>query len=186
MTDLTLQHLSDVRAQAECLVSQAEMEQALDRLGQELTVRVGACNPIFLAVVVGGMVPVGLLMPRVHFPLQLDYVHATRYRNDICGKELAWVKEPSIALHQRTLVVIDDILDEGLTLQSVVDYCREQGAAEVLSLALVDKDRPRAPGGMAKADFTGVVIPNRYVFGYGLDYRGYWRNADGIYAVKGL
>lgn len=186
MNDLTLEHLLSVRAEAECLVSQSEMDAALDRLGESVTARLRDRNPILLAVATGGMVPAGLLMPRLHFPMQLDYLHATRYRNEIRGAELAWVKEPSIPIQGRAVLVVDDILDEGLTLQAVTDYCRDQGAAEVLSLALVDKERPRAEGGMEKADFTGVVIPDRYVFGYGLDYRGYWRNADGIYAVKGL
>ena len=82
------------------------------------------------------------------------------------------------------MLVVDDILDEGITLAALLNYCRDAGATEVLSAVLVRKDRPRSVDLIP--DFVGLEIPNRYIFGYGMDYHGYWRNAAGIYAVKGL
>ncbi len=183
---VTLEHLRQVRAEAECLCTKAQIEEALDRLAAQLNEQFAHANPIVLAIVTGGIVPAGLLLPRLNFPLQLDYAHATRYRGETQGNELSWLKEPGIPMKNRTVIIVDDILDEGITLQQVSLYCRNQGAAAVYSCVLTDKQRSRAPGGMARADFTGLNIPDRYVFGYGLDYRGYWRNADGIYAVNGL
>jgi hypoxanthine phosphoribosyltransferase len=85
----------------------------------------------------------------------------------------------------RTVLIIDDIFDEGYTLEAVINACKAQGAKEVLTAVLIDKEHDRKAPGMS-VDFTGLKVEDRYVFGYGMDYRGYWRNAPGIYAVKGL
>jgi hypoxanthine phosphoribosyltransferase len=113
----------------------------------------------------------------------VDYVHATRYRGGIVGHDLEWRTKPHITLKDRTVLVVDDILDGGVTLQGIIDYCKEEGAKEVFSAVLVEKDAPREIGGMLKADFTGVRVENRYVFGYGMDYKRYLRNTRGIFAV---
>jgi hypoxanthine phosphoribosyltransferase len=134
----------------------------------------------------GGIIPSGQLLPRLQFPLQLDYIHATRYRGGTRGHDLQWLKYPTQSLTGREVLIIDDILDEGMTLAQILDYCRQAGAARVHSAVLADKQRPRSAGGLERADFTGLVLPDRYVFGYGLDYHGYLRNAAGIYAVRGM
>lgn len=83
------------------------------------------------------------------------------------------------------MLIIDDILDEGHTLAAIVEYCRDAGAENVYTAVLLDKqhDRKAYPG--MRADFTGLDVEDRYIFGYGLDYKGYWRNAAGIFALKG-
>jgi len=118
-------------------------------------------------------------------PLEIDYIHATRYRGATSGRDLHWMKYPSADLSERTVLVIDDILDEGLTLQAIVKYCQEAGANEVLTAVLVEKQLDSRPG-LQQADFTGLIVPNRYVFGYGMDYQGQLRYVPGIYAVHGL
>ena len=134
---------------------------------------------------IGGIVPAGKLIPRLDFPLQTDYVHATRYRGDVRGRKLHWLARPTQSLQGRTVLVVDDILDEGVTLGEILSDCRAAGAREVRSAVLVDKQIGIKPG-LREADFAGLHVENRYVFGYGMDYRGYLRNARGIYAVKGL
>jgi len=168
-----------VAARAQLLVSAREMEQALDRMARAITERLAGTDPLILCVMTGGAVAAGLLLPRLPFQLRLAYCHLTRYRGRTSGGELHWQYRPSDAIRGEQVLVLDDILDEGITLDAVVAACREDGAAAVLSAVLVKKDRPHR----CEADFVGVEVPDRYLYGYGLDYKGYFRNAAGIYAV---
>lgn len=176
-------HIREVYAKSTCLYSKQDIEAALDRLAKEMSAKLADTNPVFLCLVVGAIVPLGNLLPRLDFPLEVDYVHVTRYRSTTRGGELQWRAEPSRSLKDRTVIVVDDILDGGLTLASVVERCQAQGAKAVYTAVLIDKMRTREVGGLEKANFTGLVVEDRYVFGYGLDYKEYLRNAPGIYAV---
>lgn len=176
-------YIHEVLAKATCLYTKAQVEKALDLMAGQMNEKLAQTNPVFLCVVLGGIVPLGNLLPRLNFPLEIDYVHASRYHNDISGKNLVWKSRPSLSLQKRTVVVVDDILDGGLTLQEVLNYCKEQQAQRIYSAVLVDKESARLPGGLPKADFTGLTVDNHYVFGYGMDYKGYLRNAPGIYRV---
>lgn len=176
--------IREVFSEATCLYTKYQVEAALDKMATEISYQLAHTNPIFLCVVVGGMIPLGNLLPRLDFPLEVDYIHATRYRGKTtAGDTLHWRAVPSADLTNRTVVVVDDILDGGVTLANVVDYCKEKGAKEVYTAVLVDKLREREPDGYQKADFSGLTVDNRYVFGYGLDYKEYLRNAPGIYVV---
>lgn len=177
------EHVRDVFAKATCIFSKAEVEKALDEMAHEISERLANSNPIFLCVVVGGIVSLGNLLPRLDFPLEVDYVHATRYRNDTVGKDLVWKAEPTTNLKDRTVVIVDDILDGGVTLEAIVQYCKAKQAKAVLTAVLVDKYNARLPNGLKSADFCGLKVENHYVFGYGMDYKGYLRNAPGIYMV---
>ncbi len=177
------EHIRDVFAKATCLYSKSEVEAALDRMAGEISHVLAQANPIFLCVVVGGIIPLGNLLPRLDFPLEVDYVHATRYRGDTKGKNLLWKVKPTCKMKGRTIVVVDDILDAGITLGAVIQYCKDQGASTVYSAVLVDKCHARLPDGHQRADFSGLEVENHYVFGYGMDYKGYLRNAPGIYMV---
>lgn len=175
--------IREVFSKATCLYSKTEVEAALDHMATEINHELSHTNPIFLCVVVGGIVAMGNLLPRLDFPLEVDYIHATRYRNSTRGHDIEWKAEPNISLKGRTVVVVDDILDGGITLQEIAHYCTKQQAAKVYTAILVDKHSARLPGGYETADFTGLRVDNHYVFGYGMDYKGYLRNAPGIYVV---
>lgn len=177
------QHIRNVYAKSTCIHSKKEIEAELDRLGEEIHAKLEDRNPILLCVMVGGLVLTGNLLPRLDFPLELDYVHATRYEGKTRGGELTWKAKPSSNLSGRTVLIIDDILDGGVTLSAIVNYCHEQRAEEVLTAVLLDKREARLPGGLPQADFTGLVTPDAYVFGYGMDYQEYLRNAPGIFVV---
>lgn len=176
--------MNEVVKHADLLHSPDAVTDAFDRLATAINLRLADSDPIILCVLTGGIVPVGQLLPRLTFPLQLDYIHATRYENQTYGSELTWVARPTLSLAGRVVLVVDDILDEGITLAAIIDYCRTVGAAEVLSAVLVRKERNRELNLIP--DFVGLEIPNRYVFGQGMDYKSYWRNNAGIYAVQGL
>ena len=173
-----------VLQEADCLYTQSEVEQQLDRMADEITARHADSNPIFLCVMTGAVVPAGHLLTRLNFPLELDYIHATRYAGATTGGEVAWETEATISFQDRDIIVFDDILDEGVTLAAIVDYCRSQGARNVFTAVWIEKRHDRKQG--IQADYVGLEIVDRYVFGYGIDYHGYLRNVPGIYAVKGL
>lgn len=186
MTDgtVSIQEIETVRAEADCLFTDRQIDAALDNMAAAISKRLAGHNPIILSVLIGGIMPTSELLKRLDFPLQLDYVHASRYLEKTSGGTLHWLRAPG-ELGNRSVLVIDDILDEGHTLKAIAEACREAGAAEVLTAVLVDKQVDRDEG-LSHADFTGVSIPNRYVFGCGMDYKGYLRNLHGIYAVKGM
>ena len=180
---LSVEQVQQVLNQAERLFDRTQVDAAYDRLAVEITKLLQDRAPIVLAVLTGGLVPTGHLVTRLLFPLQLDYLHATRYQGQTRGRELTWIAPPSIPMAGRTVLVVDDILDEGLTLEAILDYCREQGAAAVYSAVLVEKQHDRRPAHI-KADFKGLEVDDRYVFGCGMDYMGYLRNLHEIYAIS--
>ncbi len=182
---ITAQQAFEAYRTADLLHSQQAVEAALDRMAAQITAQLAASNPLLLCVLTGGIIPTGRLTTLLDFPLQLDYLHATRYRGATRGGELNWIAHPSISLRDRVVLVIDDILDEGATLAAIMEHCRGEGASQVYSAVLVEKLHDRKYHRI-KADFTGLEVPDRYVFGYGMDYKDYLRNAPGIYAVQGL
>lgn len=174
--------LKAVSSRSTCLHSAKEVEAAIDAMAIAISDRLNGHDPILLCIMNGGLILTGRLATRLNFPLQMDYLHATRYRDKTQGADLHWERHPSISLGGRYVLVIDDILDEGDTLAAVVAHCQEQGAQEVLSAVLVDKQHDRKNTSL-KADFVGLEVPDYYLYGYGMDYRGYLRNASGIFAV---
>jgi hypoxanthine phosphoribosyltransferase len=169
--------------QADCIHDLKTVEQALDKMAKAITDKLQNSNPLVICVMVGALIPGGHLLTRLHFPLEVDYIHATRYRNEIRGGDLHWLVEPRQVLKNRTILLVDDILDGGLTLSAIIDYCHHAGAKEVYSAVIVDKIRTREPGVNCQPDFVGLTTEDRFLFGFGLDYKGYLRNAPGIYAV---
>ncbi len=177
-------HSRQVRAEADCLFSKQEMLLAIAELGKSISKKLSQSNPVVIGVMNGGMIPMGLLMPELDFSLQIDYLHATRYRNTTSGNELQWLVSPQTALQGRTVLLVDDIHDEGITLEAIKEYCLKEGAKKVYSAVLINKLHDRKNN--SAADFVALHIPDRYVFGFGMDYKGLLRNAPGIFAVKGL
>ncbi|MFG6179203.1 hypoxanthine-guanine phosphoribosyltransferase [Halomonas sp. THAF12] len=182
----SLADMREVMDSADCLISQQEVERALDRMADEIARDLGDKLPVFYCVMNGGLITTGHLLTRLGFPLEVDYLHATRYRGGIRGGELFWRVSPEIPMAGRHVVIVDDILDEGATLAAILDYCREAGAASISTAVLVDKRHDRKAMPDLKADYCSLEVVDRYVFGFGMDYQGYWRNAPGIFAPKGL
>lgn len=175
--------INSVYDKSTCLYTTEQVEAALDRMAVDIHAKLHDKNPVLLCVMIGGMVPLGNLLPRLDFPLEVDYVHATRYTGEIYGGELQWKVRPSLDLTNRTVLVVDDILDGGVTLAAILDEVKLLGASEVYSAVLVDKYRNRAANGLPHADFVGLQVENHYIFGYGMDYNEYLRNAPGIFVV---
>jgi len=174
--------LEALLARCECLISPGEMQAAYDRLADGINARLAGRLPVVLALMNGGLVSAGQLLPRLSFPLELSYLHATRYRGATTGGALKWLAQPDIELVGREVLLVDDILDEGHTLAAVREWCLDAGAARVWIAVATDKRHARKVPGL-QADFRGVSVPDRYIFGEGMDYHGYFRNLPGIHAL---
>ncbi len=181
-----MEEIIRAREEADCLVDAATVESALERMAKDISARLGASNPIVYVVMNGGLILAGRILPRLPFPLEVAYLHATRYGHELQGARLDWRVRPMQDLRKRTVLVLDDILDEGHTLAAIIEYLKGEGAEEVLCAVLAHKVHARKAYPGMRADFTGVEVADRFLFGCGMDYKGYWRNAPGIYAVKGL
>ena len=166
---------------SDVVFTEADVTNALDKIAQALHEKLADQPVLLLCVMRGGLYLSGQLMQRLQLPARLDYLQANRYHGT-SGSEIVWAKEPEFDLNGQTVVVLDDILDEGITLAEVVQYCHKGGAKQVLTAVLTDKDNGLIKP--LKADVVGLTVPNRYVFGCGMDVYGWWRNLPEIRALK--
>ncbi len=174
--------LSEALQTADLIHDHAALASAISRMGVEIGRALRGQTAIFLTIMQGGLVFAGQLATAIDADLEFDYVHATRFRGTTEGGELQWMRRPDTPLAGRIVVLVDDILDEGHTLKAIRDWCLDQGATRVLLAALCEKRHGRTVPGLA-ADFVGVEVPDRYVFGYGMDFHEQGRNLPAIYAL---
>lgn len=167
---------------SDLLYSTEQIDAALDRLAGQISARLKDTDPLILVVMNGALMPASQLSLRMSFPFQISYLHATRYRGETQGSTIHWVARPNVSVKDRTILVIDDIFDEGTTLKAVIEEMHESGAKAVYSAVLVNKVHDRKED--LTVDFIGLDVEDRYVFGYGMDYKEYWRNLPAIYAIK--
>jgi hypoxanthine phosphoribosyltransferase len=167
---------------AELICPADRVQSAVERVAREITARIAHARPLVLAVMGGGVVFSGQLLTRLRFPLEFDFIHVTRYRGATRGGEITWRVTPYEAIRGRTVLVVDDILDEGKTLAAVRERILGDGAAACVTAVFCEKliGRPKP----IAADFVGITVPDRYVFGYGMDVHGLWRNLPEVYALR--
>lgn len=168
--------------QAELICGADEIDHVLRRLAEEIGGELAQSRPLVLCVMSGAAVFAGQLLPRLKFPLEFDYLHVSRYHNRTQGDQIVWKVPPGGNVQGRTVLILDDILDEGLTLADVREKCLQAGATRVLIAVLTEKNTGRPKP--LQADFVGLQVPDRYVFGCGMDVHGWWRNLPAIYALK--
>lgn len=183
---LTIDEINSIEQNADCLFDEAAVDVALDKMAGEITEKLKDEQPIILCVMTGGLMFTADVLSRMNFPLELDYLHATRYRGETVGGAIHWLAEPKMDLEGRTVLIMDDILDGGVTLCEIVQYCKAHNAKAVYTAVFINKLRERDKKGLKEADFVGIDAEDRFLFGYGMDYKGYLRNLRGIYAVKGM
>lgn len=169
-------------AHSEVVFTAAEVSLAIDRMADQLRDHLSdKQSVVLLCVMRGGLYLSGQLMSRLAIPARLDYLQANRYHGT-AGQEIVWSKQPELDLAGQTVVVLDDILDEGITLAAVVEYCQQAGASRVITAVLTEKDNGLQK--LLQADVVGLTVPNRYVFGCGMDVYGWWRNLPEIRALQ--
>jgi len=167
---------------SDLIASAAEVQAATDRLALEIEKRLAETYPLVLAVMGGAVVFAGQILPKLRFPLDFDYIHASRYGSETRGAQIDWRVTPPASVHGRAVLVLDDILDGGHTMAAIRDRLVELGAASFHCAVLVEKTL-REPKPI-RADFVGLTIAERFVFGYGMDAKGFWRNLPEIRAMR--
>ena len=180
---MTLPSLAEALDTADLLVDREAIDAPIARMGAGIDAALDGERALFLTVMNGALMFAGHLALAIRTDLEFDYVHATRYRGATTGHELHWLREPLVPMAGRTVLLVDDILDEGHTLKEVRDDCLRRGARRVLVASLCTKTHDRLVDGIA-SDFNGFELPDRYVFGYGMDYYEQGRNLPGIYALR--
>lgn len=167
---------------AELVHDEDAVNRAVRRLAVDITAKLADTQPLVMPVMGGAVVFTGQLLPLLRFPLEFDYLHVTRYDGNTRGGQIQWKTKPHVDVRGRTVLVLDDILDEGNTLAAIRDHMLGEGAAAFHSAVFADKDIGREKP--IQADFVGLTVPNRYVFGFGMDAHEAWRNLPAIYALK--
>ena len=163
------------------VIPQREVHAALDRLAHAITTDLAGARPIAVTVMNGGLVFAGQLLTRLDFPLECDYIHVRRYGRLTHGGELEWIAGPHVDVRDRTILLLDDILDEGRTLAVVREALLARGAGPIRIAAFARKERGEPPA--IEADYVGVNVPDQFVFGFGMDVDGEFRNLPAIYAL---
>lgn len=179
---LNNQEARNILQHAELIVAADEVQAALARVAQEINTALADQHPLVLSVMGGAVVFTGQLLPLLNFPLDFDYIHVSRYGNGKQGGALHWKVEPRENVRGKIVLVVDDVLDEGETLAAVKQRVLELGASGFYCAVFADKLNGKAKP--IHADFVGVELPDRFVFGYGMDIHGAWRNLPAIYATK--
>ena len=174
--------LADALATADLLHERQEIDSVIAEMAHKIDAALNGERPVFLTVMNGALIFAGQLALAIRTDLEFDYVHATRYRGETTGSELHWLREPQVSLVDRVVLLVDDILDEGHTLKAVRDDCYQRGAKRVLIVSLCTKRHDRLVEGIS-ADFHGIELPDRYVFGFGMDFHEQGRNLPAIYAL---
>ncbi|MES2019138.1 MAG: hypoxanthine-guanine phosphoribosyltransferase [Pseudomonadota bacterium] len=186
MQDFHVDRARKLLQNAEEIFDAAEVQHAVTGVADKLNARFGATDdvtfPLVLGVMGGAVVFVGNLLPQLRFPLEFDYIHVSRYGDDDQGGRVVWKVIPRPNVAGRTIIVLDDILDEGETLAHVKQRLLDMGAAEVIITVFADKALKKSKP--VKADIVGLTIPNKFVVGFGMDVYGYWRNLPGLWAIR--
>ena len=184
---MNAQDAKKLLADSEILFTADEVNAATSRVATEINRDYADQHPLILSVMGGAVVFSGQLLPQLNFPLEFDIVQVSRYGDKTVGSQLTWRVAPRDNIVGRDVIILDDILDEGITLAAIVDLVKRNGAKSVACAVFCVKDygeeiNARKP---LKAEYIGIVVPNRFIYGYGMDVSGAWRNLPAIYAVKG-
>jgi hypoxanthine phosphoribosyltransferase len=186
MQDFHYNRARALLANAEEIVSadkvQAAVRNVADVLNQRFDNDETGEFPLVLGVMGGAVVFTGNLLPQLTFPLEFDYIHVTRYGDLDRGGEVVWKVIPRQDVTGRTIIIVDDILDEGETLAHVKQRLLDMGAAEVILAVFADKELGKVKP--VQADIVGLTVPNQFVVGFGMDAHGYWRNLPGLWVIR--
>ncbi len=183
MTHLSSKQLQEVKENSDLIFSASQIKAAVEKMGLELESKIKNKNAILICVMNGGIIMTSDLLRCMDCDVRVDYLQVARYRDKTVGGSLHWLKEPQLSLENQTVVLVDDIYDEGYTMEELVSYCEKHGASEVITAVLLLKKKT-TPQVDLKPDIFGLEVNDRYVYGYGMDYKGYLRNVPAIYAIS--
>lgn len=165
------------------VIEKHEISIEIKRIANEIEGRIGNLFPVILSVMNGSICFVGELLTQLDFPLEYDSFSISRYRDSTVGGETVHRGLPGIEVRGKVVLIVDDILDQGTTLQSAIRWAKASGAQQVFTAVLVEKQSSNT-GKTVKADFKCFEMPNDFLFGFGMDVDGLWRNLKDIYSLK--
>lgn len=179
-----IEHIRQVWKEAECLFDETAVERAILNIAQQLIDDYAVKNPVFLCLMKGAVVFTGRLLTKLPFPLEIDYIHASRYGDEIAGATLQWTYKPAVEpLKGRHVVLLDDIFDQGATLAACANWLQSAGVASVEAAVLLKKNHNRVLTDF-RPKYCGLTVPDAFVVGLGMDYKNYFRNANGIFKIE--
>ncbi|ACV27096.1 hypoxanthine-guanine phosphoribosyltransferase [Kangiella koreensis] len=169
---------------AEVIVSEQDVDNAISKLAEQINSQHYSAPLQIFCIMNGGLYFAGQLLRLLTIPVTVNYLHATRYGDKTQGQELQWLVKPKAEdIHNQPIMLLDDIFDEGITLEAIAKECEAFKPSSLQCAVLVDKNHQRKPESGFKPEFVGLSVPDRYIFGCGMDYKGLWRNLPAIYAI---
>jgi len=177
-----LAQIKSIWHSAKCLYDENSVERSIVQVANKIADDYSSKTPLLIGLMKGAMVFMGRLLTRLPLPLHTDFCHATRYQGEVKGGDIVWKHYPSLPVKDRHILFVDDIFDEGKTLAGCVAWARAQGAASVESVVLVDKQHDRKTSGH-RPQYVGLQVPDEFVVGYGMDYKDYFRNVNGVFSI---
>ncbi len=166
------------------LIAKKDIVQSIEKLAATINKDFMGQDVVVLCVMTGGMVFCSHLLTHLSFPVRFDYVHISRYGDKDHGGQLRWIKEPNLNLDGQNILIVDDMIDEGVSLTEVVNFCLNKNPRSVKTAVLLNKEKPRKHNDIVEPDYHGFAIEDKFVYGFGIDYKHYYRNAENIYLVE--
>ena len=174
---------NDIRRSARIIITQAEIEEEINRLANEIEGSIGNQFPVVLSILNGSICFTGHLLTQLDFALRYDVFSMSRYAHGTTGGKLKHLLYPTTSVRNKTVLILDDILDRGTTLESAKRWAIGNGASQVLSAVLIDK-QVQDSSNRIKPDFSCFSVKDEFVFGFGMDIDGMWRNLKDIHALR--
>lgn len=167
----------------EILISEEQIQAKVTELGQQITCDYQGKNLLLLGTLKGAVPFIADLARAIELPLEIDYMAVASYGNSTQSSGIVRIiKDLEGPIDQKHLLIIEDIIDSGLTLHYLIDLLRRRNPLSIRICSLLNKERERATN--VTVDYQGFVIPDRFVVGYGLDYAQHYRNLPYIGILK--
>ncbi len=165
------------------LYSQDDINQRLNQLANTITEKYRDQFPVIVSVMTGAMVFATDMIKRMNFKLNVDYVDVSSYENgDQSTGQVKLVQDLSHSIKGRPVIIMEDIIDTGYTLQYLTNLLADRDAKSIEICALLDKPARRQVN--VEADYIGFTVPDEFIVGYGLDYDGLYRNLPFVGILK--
>ncbi len=168
----------------EVLFSEQQINDRIRELGAEITSDYAGKELVLVGVLKGSCVFLADLMRQIDLPLTIDFMSVSSYKDGTSSSgDVEILKDLSNPIRDKHVLIVEDIVDTGLTLTRLIEILGSRGAASIKIATFLDKPEPRIKKELV-VDYTGFVIPNKFVVGYGLDAAGRYRNLPFIAVVK--
>ena len=172
-----------ILSRSQLIYTHEEIVSAIDLLAEKLNRKFNNKKVLLLPVLTGAIPFVGMLLPRLSFAIEVNYFHVSRYQNNVGTHQIKITHQPSPeSVFNQEVLVVDDILDEGITLKLINEHLMTIKPKSITNVVLFEKQLDIKKE--ISAHYVGLVVPDAYVFGFGLDFNGAGRNIPDLYAFN--